>query len=183
MAAGSTYTPIATTTLGSAQTSVTFSSISGSYTDLVLIISGSINTNDLPSFQVGNGSASSTGYSSTVIRGSGSSAGSTRFSNQSLTWLGDSGNTANSQMNGIIHFQNYSNTTTYKTILSRYNNTTGETAATVHLWSNTSAINYIILKTLSNNSYNSGSTLPDDKASKPPGYSTQNKSRAHIRVQ
>ena len=47
----------------------------------------------------------------------------------------------------------------YKTILSRYNNTTGETAATVHLWSNTSAINYIILKTLSNNSYNSGSTF------------------------
>ena len=40
MAAGSTYTPIATTTLGSAQADVTFSSISGSYTDLVLIIGG-----------------------------------------------------------------------------------------------------------------------------------------------
>jgi hypothetical protein len=38
-----TYEPIATTTLSSAQSSVTFSSISGSYTDLVLVsnVSGS----------------------------------------------------------------------------------------------------------------------------------------------
>jgi hypothetical protein len=35
-----TYEPIATTTLGSAAASVTFSSISGSYTDLVLVVTG-----------------------------------------------------------------------------------------------------------------------------------------------
>ena len=39
MAAGRTYTPIATQTLGSAAASVTFSSIPGTYTDLVLRIS------------------------------------------------------------------------------------------------------------------------------------------------
>ena len=37
-----TYEKIATTTLGSAATSVTFSSISGSYTDLVLFSTGNI---------------------------------------------------------------------------------------------------------------------------------------------
>jgi hypothetical protein len=37
MAAGSTYTPIATTTLSSSQAEVTFTSFSG-YTDLVLIV-------------------------------------------------------------------------------------------------------------------------------------------------
>jgi hypothetical protein len=36
MAAGNTYTPLATQTLGSAAASVTFSSISGAYTDLVV---------------------------------------------------------------------------------------------------------------------------------------------------
>ena len=46
MAAGSTYTPIATTTLGSAASSVTFSSISGSYTDLILITNPSSATTD-----------------------------------------------------------------------------------------------------------------------------------------
>jgi len=39
MPAGATYNCIATTTLGSAQSSVTFSSITGSYTDLVLVFS------------------------------------------------------------------------------------------------------------------------------------------------
>ncbi len=39
MAAGLTYEPIATTTLSSAQQTITFSSISASYTDLVLIAS------------------------------------------------------------------------------------------------------------------------------------------------
>ena len=39
MAAGATYEPIATNTLGSAAASVTFSGISGSYTDLILITS------------------------------------------------------------------------------------------------------------------------------------------------
>jgi hypothetical protein len=38
MAAGNTYTPLATQTLGSAAASVTFSSISGAYTDLVLVL-------------------------------------------------------------------------------------------------------------------------------------------------
>ena len=39
MAAGSTYTPIATTTLGSAGT-ITFSSIPSTYTDLVIVLNG-----------------------------------------------------------------------------------------------------------------------------------------------
>ena len=38
MAAGSTYTPLATNTLSSSSASITFSSISGSYTDLVLVM-------------------------------------------------------------------------------------------------------------------------------------------------
>ena len=38
MAAGSTYTPIATQTLSSSVSNITFSSISGIYTDLILIV-------------------------------------------------------------------------------------------------------------------------------------------------
>jgi hypothetical protein len=40
MAAGNTYTQIASTTLGTAAASVTFSSIAGTYTDLILIVAG-----------------------------------------------------------------------------------------------------------------------------------------------
>ena len=51
-----TYEPIATTTLGSAAASVTFSSISGSYTDLVLIVVPKATTGDYIRCRVGNGS-------------------------------------------------------------------------------------------------------------------------------
>ena len=40
MAAGNTYVALATNTLGSAAASVTFSSISAAYTDLVLVFAG-----------------------------------------------------------------------------------------------------------------------------------------------
>ena len=40
MAAGNTYTPIATTTLSSSQNDITFSSIPSTYTDLVIVFNG-----------------------------------------------------------------------------------------------------------------------------------------------
>jgi hypothetical protein len=43
MAAGATYTPLATNTLGSATSSVTFNSLSG-YTDLVLVFKTKLTT-------------------------------------------------------------------------------------------------------------------------------------------
>ena len=43
MAAGRTYTPIATTTLGSATNTLTFNSIPSTYTDLVIICNYSQN--------------------------------------------------------------------------------------------------------------------------------------------
>ena len=67
MAAGSTYTPIATTTLGSAATSYTFTSIPSTYTDLVLVgnLSSSSNTN----ISIRIYSDSGTNYSNTYLTG------------------------------------------------------------------------------------------------------------------
>ena len=84
----STYQPIATNTLGSAAASVTFSSISGAYTDLVLIMNaGSSTTNADVDINV-NGDTGAN-YSRTILYGTGSTAGSTRYtgaSNFSLTY-------------------------------------------------------------------------------------------------
>ena len=73
-----TYEPIATTTLGSAQTSVTFSSISGAYTDLVLVINAgnSGGTGYGIALQCNNDTGSN--YSFTQLYGTGSAATSTR---------------------------------------------------------------------------------------------------------
>ena len=70
MPAGRTYTPLARTTLSSAAASVTFSNISGSYTDLVLVVS-TISVNGTAYMTVN--SDTGTNYSRTFMYGTGSS--------------------------------------------------------------------------------------------------------------
>jgi hypothetical protein len=67
----STYTPIATTTLGSAATSYTFTSIPTTYTDLILIVNAkNASTGSYPKMQVGNGSVDTgNNYSRTYLTG------------------------------------------------------------------------------------------------------------------
>ena len=76
-----TYEKIATTTLGSNQASVTFSSIPATYTDIVVIATGKTSTETTLYFRFNGDSGSN--YSSTDIYGDGSAAGSFRFSNSS----------------------------------------------------------------------------------------------------
>jgi hypothetical protein len=140
MAAGSTYTPIATTTLASDQSSYTFSSISGSYTDLVLIIGGTTAADG--SFRIYFNSDTGSNYSWTQLYGSGVSAASNRGTSDTRISMGRSGS---GQSNSIIQFQNYSNTTTNKTVIGRGNNPAAIVAATVGLWRSTAAISTIVI--------------------------------------
>jgi hypothetical protein len=79
-----TYEPIATNTLSSAVASVTFSSISSAYTDLVLVVNGTSASAGDFSLQVGNGSIDTgTNYSMTALYGNGSTATSARSSTTS----------------------------------------------------------------------------------------------------
>ncbi len=167
MPAGSTYTPIATTTLGSSAASYTFSSISGSYTDLVLVVSGYGITQDNSLLcRVGNGSVDTgNNYSTTFLSGNGSSASSGRFSNVDFMRLqagGGMGTTSSHIGTYIAYFMNYSNTTTNKTVLSRANQTGGlypATDAVVNLWRSTAAINIITVFPFSGASFGTGTML------------------------
>jgi len=135
----STYTPIATTTLGSAQASYTFSSIPSTYTDLIVVFSGIGTTTDFFSIRL-NGDTGSN-YSLTDLYGTGSSANSFRQTNQTKI----SRNECVNQSNAIIQINNYANTTTYKTTLSRSNSASDAAFAVVGLWRSTAAINSITL--------------------------------------
>jgi len=158
MAAGSTYTPIATTTLGSAASSYTFTGISSAYTDLILVATTPPSAGGSVNLTMGNGSIDTgTNYSWTYLRGNGTAASSSRGSTDSRIFSGENA-TAGLQSNLIIHFQNYSNTTTYKTCISRYNCTDTVTQATVGLWRSTSAINQIRLA-IGGDSFAAGATF------------------------
>jgi len=152
MAAGQTYVPIATTTLGSAAASYTFSSIPSTYTDLVLITNYGLSA-DADSTLYVNGVNTGTSYSETYLRGDGLTASSGRRSNQPRWILGLASVTVPTTLSTteIHQFQNYSNTTTYKTVLSRINNGGVQVAARVGLYSSTSAISSITVGGISAN--------------------------------
>jgi hypothetical protein len=158
MAAGSTYTPIATTTLGSAQATVTFSSISASYTDLVLIAAQGNNQNTDYDIYIRFNGDSGSNYSRTQLVGNGSTASSSRSSNNTEIRLGPSiDNTPTSLF--TLNVMNYSNTTTNKTALIRSGQASGYTVAEVGLWRNTAAITSISFTLQGGYSYVAGSTF------------------------
>jgi hypothetical protein len=141
----STYTPIATNTLGSAASSVTFSSIPGTYTDLILISTAGVTSGAL-NFAVRLNSDSGTNYSRTVLSGTGSVASTDRNTGLTYTILNDYGYLDTTLNTNIIgHFMNYSNATTFKTVLSRTNNAANGTSACVNLWRNTAAITSLVI--------------------------------------
>lgn len=133
-----TYEAIATTTLGSAVADVTFSSISGAYTDLVLVINGSIDSGTARDASIGLqfNSDTTTNYSETFIQGNGSSASSSRETSINSAVCGS---ITEAQSVSIIQIMNYSNATTYKTILGRGNATNTRVRAYVSLWRATPA--------------------------------------------
>jgi len=143
MAAGSTYTPIATTTLGSAAASYTFSSISGSYTDLVLIVQGGASSTAFDAWIRFN-SDTGTNYSITSLSGTGSAAQSARETSASYIHIDKQAawRSGNITMNRV-NIMNYANTTTYKTVVGRADAPADATDAIVGLWRSTAAITSI----------------------------------------
>jgi hypothetical protein len=156
--ATNTYVALYTTTLTSSTPSVTFSSFSG-YTDLVIIVNAKAATTlaDV-CFRVNGDSATS--YSRTALTGNGSAAASNRQSNASY-----GRSSSESYMNTtelgvyILNFQNYSNTTTYKSILCRGNRAGQGVDATINLWRNTAAITSIEIAPEFTTNFASGSTF------------------------
>lgn len=160
MAAGSTYSTIATTTLGGSATSYTFSSIPSTYTDLVVVVSAILVSGGLDLAIRFNGDTG-TNYSATLISGNGTSATSTRETNSArglLDYNGTPSTTAGAHTL-IVNVMNYSNSTTYKTAIARSNNAASGTDANVVLWRSTAAINSLTILSTNVNSIASGSTL------------------------
>jgi len=155
MTAGATYVPIATTTLGSNTNTVTFSSIPSTYTDLVVIKTGSQNASDNLTININGDSGNN--YSGTQVDGAAGTANSDRYSNQPHMYVNYSNSTSDLII-GIFNFMNYSNTTTYKTMIARNSDGSFYVGAYVHLWRSTSAINQLVFSTGGSGIY-AGSTF------------------------
>lgn len=148
-----TYEPIATTTASGSTNTVTFSSIPSTYTDILLVVAGT-SASTIDSFCRVNGDTGSN-YSYTRLYGTGSVAGSDRSSNQTEFKAGDFTTTPNAH---LLHFMNYANTTTNKTMLFNTKSSASSVIPMACLWRSTAAINSITLFINSGN-FGSGSTF------------------------
>ena len=157
----STYEPIATTTVAVAATSITFSSIPSTYTDLRIVFVGTGSTSLTNLLARYNGS-SAAAYSATYLYGDGTTAGSANSgganSFQNFTNYNSLSMTIPTMR--IIDFFSYAGST-YKTCLwsetSNFNGS-GSTVCNVGLWSNTAAITSITLLTNAVATYSIGTT-------------------------
>lgn len=143
MTATSTEVAIATTTLGSAAASITFSGISSAYTDLRLVLVGTLTTGDSAGIRFN--SDTGTNYSRTVLQGDGSAAASSRQTSSNQIYITrDDISTTLPQLFEIDIFS-YAGSTN-KTCLVRSSqdkNGSGVVVAEVGLWRSTSAITSI----------------------------------------
>lgn len=135
-----TYEPIATSTTTGTST-ITFSSIPATYTDLILVATGYENAGGGGYFALRLNGDTGTNYSRTALRGNGSSPSSARGTNETA-WYPDFATDSSAV---ILHIMNYANTNTYKTSIGRFNQTTVSTVGQVNLWRSTSAINEVKL--------------------------------------
>ena len=151
----STYEKIATTTLGSNQTDITFSSISGTYTDIVLVCHYASQLNDY-NFRIRFNGDTGNNYSKTDLIGSPNGATSGRLSNYNsifFTQAVGAGTSLATPGDTIAHIMNYANATTYKTAIVRANAVKNDgamsTELVVGMWRDTSAITSITFGTTS----------------------------------
>jgi hypothetical protein len=151
-----TYDKIESRTLGSATSTVTFSSIPGTYTDLVIVFnaSGSTYVNSIIRL---NGDTA-TNYSSTRLYGNGTAASSARFTSETFAYIGDLTTTI---CTTIVQIFNYANTTTFKTFISRSSAAAGGLDANAGLYRKTplAAITSVDLIAASGATFTIGSTF------------------------
>ena len=160
-----TYEPISSQVLTGTQATITFSSIPQTYTDLVLV------TSIRSSYTTGDGSKmtlnsdTGTNYSQTRLYAN-ASVNSDRTSNSN--WIDVNYNPGADSTAGIFglsvtHFLNYSNTTTFKPMITRWSNMqtsgTTHTALMVSMWRSTNAISTITITPYQSTTFAIGSTF------------------------
>lgn len=157
-----TYEAIQTATASGSSGVVNFTSIPQTYTDLILVMKLGYTSGTNYAVVRANGDGEyNTNYGNTYLAGNGTAASSAR--NGGLAGFYSSfaiqGNTTLDFI-ATMHIFNYSNTTTYKTALTRANLTSAGTEAVVACRrTDTNAITSLEVKATSSSIFSSGSTF------------------------
>ena len=153
-----TYEPIATTTLGSSNADITFSSIPATYTDLRFVVTGTSVTS-FATLLVRFNSDTGSNYSQTRLVGSGTAVSTQRETNATSIRAALSSGFGPTEPSSII-FDIFSyRGSTFKTALFEAfcdRNGAGSVERTIGLWRSTSAITTILINNA--NQFTAGTT-------------------------
>lgn len=138
-----TYDSIASTTLASTSATITFSSISSSYTDLVLVIAAT-NTGGNTDLFMRLNNDTGTNYSYNWFSSTGSSVTSGRVSTTANVRLGYYALPQSTvEYHSVTHILSYTDTNSYTTWMTRANAASAGADMLSGTWRNDSAINRI----------------------------------------
>lgn len=147
------YIALATTTLSSAVTSVTFSSIPATYKDLIVVFRGGASQNSYCGMQLNGDSASNYSYVEArfEVNGVFSEAGSNVWVPQRFTGTSDT----------FVTYQimDYAATDKQKTVLVRNGKATESVYMAAARWANTNAVTSLTLDVEGSRTWNVGSTF------------------------
>jgi hypothetical protein len=133
-----TYTPLATVTLGTTASSVTFSNIPATYRDLIVIFNGTGTASSNLIYRI-NGDTGGN-YNRVQMQGNGSTTASAVGSNETESYAVGIGSV---RTMARIELLDYSATNKHKTSLARGDDTSGLVIARANRWANTAAITSI----------------------------------------
>jgi hypothetical protein len=130
-----TYTPLATVTLSSTTSSVTFSNIPATYRDLIFTYDGTVSGGAFARIRFNSDGGFN--YSNVQMYGSGTTATSSLPGNGDNIEFAEFQATHNS---AIVQIMDYSATDKHKTVLGRSNNASSNVQGKAGRWANTAAI-------------------------------------------
>jgi hypothetical protein len=160
-----TYDKIASTTLSSAATNITFSSIAASWTDIKIVMMAADNTSQNSDIRLRFNSDTGSNYSATILRGNGVAPSSYSRTNYSYIEAGRIAGSSQTNVYSLIMIDIFSyagstNKTTLVEFNSDFNDTGGNSRVgrIAGLWRNTAAITTIDLSNSGGNDFKAGTT-------------------------
>jgi hypothetical protein len=143
----SAYTALANTTLSSTASQVLFSSINGSYRDLVIVVNSAISSGTANLFIQFN-SDGGNNYSFVTMYGTGNATWASQAVTTAVMYAGYGTTDLSTEFksNHQINILDYSATDKHKPVLFRTNHSDYQTHAAAGRWASTSAITSVVIK-------------------------------------
>lgn len=155
----SALVPLANITLSGSQSSVSFTSISGSYRDLMLVITATTGAATGTYVRLNNDSTAANYY---MINASGD--GTSPYSYTSTSWAGlglvyAAGPTTSAGYHAMLHILDYAQTDKYKSAVSRSGYASQGVGLGAHRWLSTSAVTSLVVVTGDAQTFSAGTTM------------------------